>query len=77
MPVTASLNVIVYAIVPTEVVYAPGLVVKDAVGATVSTVMVRVDGVAIAKLFDASLIAFALRVTDPLVPVVQFASVSV
>jgi hypothetical protein len=77
MPVTASLNVIVYAIVPTEVVYAPGLVVKDAVGATVSTVIVRVDGVATAKLFDASRIAFALSVTDPLVPVVQFASVSV
>jgi hypothetical protein len=62
---------------PTEVVKAPGLVVNDAVGATVSTVMVRVAGVATAKLFEASRIAFAFSVTDPLVPLVQFASVSV
>jgi hypothetical protein len=43
--------------VPTEVVYAPGLVVKLAVGAVVSIVMTRVEATPRAKLFDASLIA--------------------
>jgi hypothetical protein len=39
--------------------------------------MVRVEGVATAKLFEASRIALAFRETDPLVPLVQFANVSV
>jgi len=49
--------------VPTEVVYAPGLVVKEAVGAAVSTVIIRVEvrklfaALLTTKLFEESLIA--------------------
>ena len=62
---------------PADVVYAPGLVVKDAVGAVVSTMIVRVDVAASAKLFAASLIADALSCIEPEVPFVQFATVNV
>ena len=62
---------------PTAVVYAPGLVVNEAVGAVVSTVIVRVDATPSAKLFAASLIAEELSCTEPAVPLVQFATVNV
>ena len=61
----------------TEVTYAPGLVVKDAVGATVSTVMIRVDArklfsaLPTMKLFDASRMTPEFNCTEPLVPLVQ------
>jgi hypothetical protein len=46
--------------VPTEVVNAPGFVVKDAVGATVSTVIVRVE---VKKLLPALLTMKLLEVS--------------
>ncbi len=62
---------------PTEVVNAPGLVVNEAVGAVVSTVIVRVEVTVAAKLLAASRMAFEFSDTEPLVPLVQFARVSV